>query len=100
MSAERFLPSSTSEHRRETHGHRIISTDVYRIRDTETIVLLSVATAALPAFLTWVHYRVKVGKPALMPNKLWKNKAFSTVCLAILISFGVLNSMEQYSSLL
>ncbi|KAG6354960.1 hypothetical protein INS49_004041 [Diaporthe citri] len=77
----------------------IISTDVYRIHDTETIVLISIAAAALPAFLTWVHYRVKVGKPALMPNKIWKNKAFSTVCLAIFISFGVLNSMEQYSSL-
>ncbi|KAI3391470.1 hypothetical protein diail_7334 [Diaporthe ilicicola] len=77
----------------------IISTDVYRIRETESIVLLCVSTAALPAFLFWVHYRVKVGKTALMPNKIWTNKAFSTVCLTVLMSFGVLTSMEQFSSL-
>ncbi|KAL1848929.1 hypothetical protein Daus18300_013438 [Diaporthe australafricana] len=77
----------------------IISTDVYRIRDTGSIVLLCISIAALPAFLFWVHYRVKIGKTALMPNKVWKNVAFSTICLTILISFGVLNSMEQFSSL-
>ena len=80
--------------------HRVLSTDVSKIRDGVNIVLSIISGTTLPAFIYWVHRQVRIGKPALIPNRIWKNLTFSTICLTVLLSFGVLQSMEQYSSLL
>ncbi|TPX11632.1 uncharacterized protein E0L32_007611 [Thyridium curvatum] len=77
----------------------IVSADPHRIREAGSIVILCLAVAAVPAFVYWVHYRVQINKPALIPNSLWKNKAFSTICGTITLSFAVLGSMELFASL-
>jgi hypothetical protein len=55
---------------------------------------------ALPAFSAWVHYQVKRDKPALIPNSLWKNMSFTSICATVALSNAVLNSMELFASLL
>ncbi|KAK5996183.1 MFS-type transporter 1 [Cladobotryum mycophilum] len=77
----------------------IISTDVYKIRDSESIVLLCLSAVALPSFIAWVHRQVRIGQPALIPNSLWKNSSFSTICATIALSFAVINSLELFASL-
>ena len=46
-----------------------------------------------------MHYRTKLGKPALVPNALWKNLPFASTCMMVVLSYGVVNSMELFSSL-
>ncbi|KAF4450776.1 hypothetical protein F53441_6108 [Fusarium austroafricanum] len=77
----------------------VISTDVYRIKETSSIVLLTLSLIALPLFIGWMHIQVKRNSPALIPNSLWRNRAFSTICVTIALSNAVINSLELFSSL-
>jgi hypothetical protein len=77
----------------------VISSDVQKIRNGGSIALLIVALASVPAFTYWVHRQADKGRPALIPNKIWKNLPFSSICVTVMLSFGVLYSMEQYCSL-
>ncbi|KAH7191483.1 major facilitator superfamily domain-containing protein [Fusarium oxysporum] len=77
----------------------VISTDVHRIKETGTVTLLCFSLATLPLFVGWMHYRVKRSMPALIPNCFWSNSAFTTICIAIALSFAVLNSVDLLTSL-
>ncbi|GES65501.1 MFS transporter [Aspergillus terreus] len=77
----------------------IVSANPSRIRSAEAIVILCLAAVALPAFSAWVHYQVKRDKPALIPNSLWKNMSFTSICATVALSNAVLNSMELFASL-
>ncbi|KAI2966935.1 hypothetical protein CBS147323_5159 [Aspergillus niger] len=77
----------------------ILSANPSRIRSAESIIILCVAAIALPTFITWVHFQVKRGKPALIPNALWKNTSFSSICATVALSNAVINSMELFASL-
>lgn len=79
---------------------RIISSDVHRIKEAASIVILCLAVAALPLFVTWTHYQVRRGRPALIPNSFWRNATFTSICATIALSFAVVNSMELFTSLL
>ncbi|KAE9577447.1 putative MFS-type transporter [Colletotrichum fructicola] len=77
----------------------IVSSDIGSVSHRDSIATLCAAGFALPAFVAWVHRQTRLGKPALIPNSLWRNTAFSSVCATMLLSFAVLKSMEQYCSL-
>jgi hypothetical protein len=70
------------------------------ISTPENVALLCAAGIMIPAFWTWMNWREKNGKPALIPNSLWKNTAFASVCVMVLLSWAVLNGMETILSLL
>ncbi|KAE8420608.1 major facilitator superfamily domain-containing protein [Aspergillus pseudocaelatus] len=69
------------------------------IHKAENIALLCVAAVMMPAFLGWMSWREKIGKSALIPNSLWQNTAFSSICIMVLFSWAVLNGMETILSL-
>ncbi|KAJ5642921.1 major facilitator superfamily domain-containing protein [Penicillium longicatenatum] len=69
------------------------------IRNPENISLLCVAAAMIPSFWAWMQWRERSGRPALIPNSLWNNTAFATICVMVLFSWGVLNGMETILSL-
>lgn len=77
-----------------------MSADPSRIKTAEAIVILCLAVAALPSFVAWSHYQVKGGRPALIPNSLWRNASFSSICATIALSNAVINSMELFAALL
>ncbi|KAF4965731.1 hypothetical protein FSARC_6514 [Fusarium sarcochroum] len=77
----------------------VISTDVYRIKEASSIVLLSLSLVALPLFVGWMHLQVKKEKPALIPNSFWGNHAFTSICITIALSNAVINSLELFTSL-
>ncbi|OOQ82788.1 putative MFS transporter [Penicillium brasilianum] len=77
----------------------ILSSNVYRIKETASIVILCLAALALPSFIIWIHYQVRRGRPALIPNAFWRNATFSSICATIALSFAVINSMELFASL-
>lgn len=63
-------------------------------------MLLSVAGACLPSFLFWVQRQEKLGKPALIPNSLWQELAFSSICLMVFLTWAIVHSLEYLFSLL
>lgn len=70
------------------------------IRHPQNIALVCSAGIMIPAFLGWMSWREKIGKAALIPNSIWKNTAFASVCGMVLLSWAVLNGMETLFSLL
>ncbi|KAJ6196140.1 LOW QUALITY PROTEIN: major facilitator superfamily domain-containing protein [Bipolaris maydis] len=77
----------------------IISADLSSIRSASTASLLAISILLLAAFPLWMHYRERTGNPALVPNKLWKNLPFTSTCIMVALSYGVMNSLELFSSL-
>ncbi|KAK3635138.1 hypothetical protein LTR56_014910 [Elasticomyces elasticus] len=77
----------------------VMSGDVDSIGKASNIVLLCLSIALVPTFIIWVKVQEKRGKPALIPNKIWKNMAFSCVCVMVLLANAVANCMELFSSL-
>ncbi|QRD83121.1 putative aminotriazole resistance protein [Aspergillus flavus] len=63
------------------------------------IFLSSSSLGMILMCLRWMNWREKIGKPALIPNSLWQNTAFSSICIMVLFSWAVLNGMETILSL-
>ncbi|KAL4909672.1 major facilitator superfamily domain-containing protein [Aspergillus multicolor] len=63
-----------------------LSVDPSRIKSPEYITILCFTATAFPAFIAWPHHRVNAGKPALIPNALWKNRSFSSICATVALS--------------
>jgi hypothetical protein len=64
------------------------------IKDPATIATLSLGLALVPAFGLWVHRQEKLGKPAIIPNSLWHNKVFTSICLNVFFLWGAFNATE------
>ncbi|KAK7408825.1 hypothetical protein QQX98_009011 [Neonectria punicea] len=77
----------------------ILSADVTRVNEPLSIIILSFSPVILLAFIGWMHHRVQKGRPALIPNSLWKNATFSGICATIALSSAVINPMELFCSL-
>ncbi|EHK26805.1 uncharacterized protein TRIVIDRAFT_125544, partial [Trichoderma virens Gv29-8] len=70
-----------------------------RIREPANLVMLCSAVALLPAFAAWMHHQTRRGRPALIPNEIWKNLPFTTVCVTVFLVWGSLNASEQFTAL-
>ncbi|OBT78511.1 hypothetical protein VF21_00985 [Pseudogymnoascus sp. 05NY08] len=72
---------------------------VSNIRQPTNIALLLLSILLIPAFIFWEARRERRNLPALIPNSLWKNTVFTSVCLTVLFSNALANSMEVFCSL-
>jgi hypothetical protein len=79
---------------------RTLTSGVSNIRHPANISLLCVSLGLVLAFVFWERRQERQQKPALIPNSLWRNIAFTSVCLMVLFSYAVVNVMELFSSLL
>lgn len=71
-----------------------------KVRQPENIALICVAGLSVIGFVYWMSYREKTGGVALIPNSLWSNKAFTAVCIMVMLGYAVLNGVEYFLSLL
>ena len=78
----------------------MITSDIAEIHRPTNIALLTLSLALVPVFVLWVGRQERNAKPALIPNSIWKNKAFTSICLMVLLAFGVMQAMELFVSLL
>lgn len=56
--------------------------------------MLSIAVALIPVFVLWVGRQERLGRPAIIPNSLWRNRIFTTVCVMVFCIWGAFNSLE------
>ena len=78
----------------------MLSADINNIKRPANIVLLILSIAFMPAFTFWMRRQEKMSKPALIPNSLWKNRTFTSICLMVLLSIALVSGIELFSSLL
>jgi hypothetical protein len=78
----------------------MLSSDINNIRHATYIALLVISVAAIPIFIWWMNRQVKHSRPAVMPNALWRNASFTSVCVMVMLSNAVGNNMELFCSLL
>jgi len=64
------------------------------IRQPSTIASLAVAGALIPVFIFWVGRQERLGKPAIIPNSLWRNRTFTAICIAVFFTWGSFNALE------
>ncbi|KAF1964668.1 integral membrane protein [Bimuria novae-zelandiae CBS 107.79] len=77
----------------------ILSADLSTIRSAKTASLLALSIILLIFFPIWMYFQTRANRPALIPNSLWKNIPFSSTCIMVALSYGVMNSNEIFSSL-
>jgi MFS family permease len=67
---------------------------VRTIRQPTTIALLVTSAVLIAAFILWVQRQEKLGRPAIIPNSIWRNKIFTSICVDVFLLWGAFNSME------
>jgi hypothetical protein len=81
--------------------HSIITKDIGLLtKNPSNIALLVFSLILIPVFILWMHHRDRIGKAALIPNHLWKKIEFTSVCICVMIAWGVTEAMDLFFSLL
>ncbi|KAH8766572.1 major facilitator superfamily domain-containing protein [Hyaloscypha finlandica] len=76
-----------------------LTSSISYISRPANIALLLVSVTLVPIFVIWEARRERLYLPALIPNSLWRNTVFTSVCLTVLFSNAVANAMEVFCSL-
>ena len=76
-----------------------VTGSVSRLRDPSNIALLCVAVALLPTFVLWVGRQERLGRPAIIPNSLWRNTVFTCICISVFFAWAVFNAMQYFITL-
>jgi hypothetical protein len=69
------------------------------ISDAQNIALLVISAALLPAFSFWVGRQERRGKAALIPNSLWRNIPFLSICVSMFFTWAAFNAFQYQSTL-
>ncbi|GAB7365350.1 hypothetical protein MBLNU230_g6430t1 [Neophaeotheca triangularis] len=75
------------------------SSSYTNLRDPQSIAMLTISVLLLGIFPLWMDYAVKHNRPALIPNRLWRNASFTTVCIAVFFCWAALNGIEYFTTL-
>jgi hypothetical protein len=79
---------------------RVITGSSSNIHEPQNIIMLSIAITLIPIFVFWMNRQEKLGKPAMIPNSIWKNSPFTTTCLVVFLTWGAFNPFGYYTTLL
>ncbi|POS74642.1 hypothetical protein DHEL01_v206965 [Diaporthe helianthi] len=77
----------------------VVTSDFRKISQPVTIVLLFGSFVLLAAFPFWMHHQVQHHRPALIPNRLWRQPAFTAACLGVFFCWASLNGIEYFTTL-
>ncbi|RBA12918.1 hypothetical protein FPRO05_13972 [Fusarium proliferatum] len=80
-------------------GPRIVSADTDLILSPGSLLAASLSLVTAVLFVFWMHFRAKNDQVALIPNEVWKNASFTSICVTVALSFAVLNSLDLMTSL-
>ncbi|KAL4761119.1 major facilitator superfamily domain-containing protein [Aspergillus foveolatus] len=76
-----------------------ITESYHNLGEAYIITLFVVSVVLLPTFVLWVGWQERNGRPALIPNGLWKNTLFSATCIIVFFAWAVLNALQYFTSL-
>ncbi|KAL5343244.1 major facilitator superfamily domain-containing protein [Aspergillus crustosus] len=76
-----------------------ITESYHMIGEPYIIVLFVISLVLLPVFVFWVERQERNGRPALIPNSIWKNTLFSATCVIVFFAWAELNALQYFTSL-
>ncbi|RYO85003.1 hypothetical protein DL766_008604 [Monosporascus sp. MC13-8B] len=76
-----------------------VTSDHRNLRKAPNITLLSISLALLAGLPCWMHWQAKHDRPALIPNRLWRQATFTSACLGVFFSWASLNGIEYFTTL-
>ena len=71
----------------------------HRLGETQNIVLLVASVILLGVFPLYMEYQVRHRRPAIIPNSLWKNSAFTATCISVFLAWAAMNAIEYFATL-
>ncbi|KAK0099390.1 hypothetical protein ONS96_008418 [Cadophora gregata f. sp. sojae] len=69
------------------------------IKSAQNISLLTIALLLMPAFIFWMSRQECLGRPAIIPNSIWKQSAFTTTCIVVFLTWGAFNPFGYFTTL-
>ncbi|KAH0541696.1 hypothetical protein FGG08_003859 [Glutinoglossum americanum] len=72
-----------------------ITDDASNISSPINALLLSLSALLIIVFVFWVGRQERRGRPALIKNSLWSNKAFTSISINVFLIWGAFNAFEQ-----
>ena len=78
---------------------RMVTLSYKNIAQPRNIVLLVISVLLLPVFSLWVRRQVKRQRAALIPNALWQNLPFLSICVAMFFTWAAFNAFQYISTL-
>ncbi|KAK0106815.1 hypothetical protein ONS95_003537 [Cadophora gregata] len=69
------------------------------IKSAQNISLLTIALLLIPAFIFWMSRQECLGRPAIIPNSIWKQSAFTTTCIVVFLTWGAFNPFGYFTTL-
>ncbi|KAL8969054.1 MAG: hypothetical protein Q9197_004547 [Variospora fuerteventurae] len=76
-----------------------VTGDALKIKSATNICLLIASFALILSFVYWVGRQERQNRPTLIPNSLWSNKAFSSICISVILLWGAFTAFEQIINL-
>ncbi|KAL9021273.1 MAG: hypothetical protein Q9185_001557 [Variospora sp. 1 TL-2023] len=76
-----------------------VTGDALSIKSATNICLLIASFALILSFVYWVGGQERQNRPTLIPNSLWSNKAFSSICISVILLWGAFTAFEQIINL-
>jgi MFS family permease len=63
------------------------------------IALLVVAVLLIPFFIFREGRQEKLGRPAILPNSIWRSREFTTVCISVFLTWAWFNAFGYWATL-
>ncbi|KAJ4347096.1 uncharacterized protein N0V89_011033 [Didymosphaeria variabile] len=82
-----------------SYSFALISDSGASIKQPATLSMLVISLALIPLFIFWVGRQERLGRPAVIPNSLWRNRIFTTICIGVFMTWGVFNAIESFLTL-
>ena len=76
-----------------------ITSNGQEIQKPANIALLTMSALLAPTFVCWTRRQERRHQPALIPNSIWNNRAFTSSCLMVLAINSVSQTMDLFCSL-
>ncbi|KAJ5624255.1 major facilitator superfamily domain-containing protein [Penicillium lagena] len=73
----------------------VITDDVQKIRDPDVLGPLILSGSLLVGFVVWQRRQEILDRPTVIRNSLWRNTAFTAVCMNVFLIWGSFNATEQ-----
>lgn len=64
-----------------------------------SITLSSIAVLLVPAFAFYSLRQERLERKIIIPPSLWKNKVFTSLCISVFITWGIMNAVQFFLTL-
>lgn len=69
------------------------------MKKPHNIALLIIATLLIPFFAVWEGRQERLGRPAILPNSIWRRGEFTAVCVTVFLVWSWFNAFGYWSTL-